>query len=544
MQKMLSSVAATVLATSLALAFPAYAGAAAMTVRPVVKEAPLRGHMAFLSSDLLEGRGTGQRGGDLTVAYLETQALVIGLKPANGTSYRQAVKIAGVKTSPELSSIAIQAGGKPLPLEFGKDFVYAPGDAKASRAMNAEMVFVGYGINAPEEGWDDYRGLDVKDKVVVAMVNDPMPTAAEPARFNGKGLTYYGRWTYKFEEAARQGAAGIVLIHTDPSASYGWSVIQNSWTSEQFQLAEGVLGTGLQGWLTDASARALFKASGHDLDALRAAAEVKGFKPVPLGASVVGDMRAVIRTVDQFNVAGVVPGTDPKLKDEVVIYTAHWDHLGKQGDGADTIYNGAVDNASGIAGLLAMAQEAVKSPARRSQMFLWVAAEEQGLLGSAAYASSPLWPLAKTAANLNLDSLNYAGAAKDIGTQGSERTELGALAAATAKTMGLVVSPAVPDLGGGYFRSDHFSFAKAGVPSFSIKGGRDYTKDAEAARTRADAYRARYHQVSDEYDPSWDLSGMLQQAQFTLNLGRRIADAPQMPQWKAGDAFGKARAGK
>jgi Zn-dependent M28 family amino/carboxypeptidase len=544
MQKMLSSLATTALATSLALAFPAHAAPAAKSMAATVKEAPLRAHLAFLSSDLLEGRGTGQRGGDLTVAYLESQAMAAGLKPANGNSFRQSVKIAGVKAAPESSTVALEAGGKALTLAHGKDWVWGPGDAKASRTMNAEMVFVGYGINAPEEGWNDYKGTDVKGKVVVMMVNDPMPTAAEPNRFAGKGLTYYGRWTYKFEEAARQGAAGVLLIHTDASASYGWSVVQNSWTSEQFQLAEGKLGAGMQGWMTEATARNLFKAAGHDLDALRAAAENKDFKPVALGAKVKGDMRATVRSLEQFNVAGIVPGTDPKLKDEVVIYTGHWDHLGKQGDGADNIYNGAVDNASGIAGLLAMAQEAVRVPTRRTQMFLFVAAEEQGLLGSAAYAVSPLWPLNKTAANLNLDSLNFVGATRDIDTQGSERSDLGAMATATAKAMGMAISPAAPDLAGGFFRSDHFSFAKAGVPAFSIKGGKDYTGDPEAAKAKSATYRAKYHQVGDEYDPSWDLAGMVQQAQFTLNLGRMVGNAPAMPAWKAGDAFAKARSAK
>ncbi|RSZ55815.1 M28 family peptidase [Massilia atriviolacea] len=538
MQKMLSSFVSTAIATSVALAFPAYAAGPA----PIVKEAPLRAHLSFLSSDLLEGRGTGQRGGDLTVAYLESQALAAGLKPGNGDSFRQSVKIAGVKSTPESSSVALEAGGKAQTLAFGKDWVWAPGDAKATHAMDAELVFVGYGISAPEEGWDDYKGMDVKGKVVVMMVNDPAPTAAEPNRFNGKGLTYYGRWTYKFEEAARQGAAGVLLIHTDASASYGWSVVQNSWLAERFQLAQGKLGANMEGWMTEAAARTLFAAAGQDLDLLRSAAENKNFKPVALKAKVKGEMKAAVRMVEQFNVAGVVPGTDPTLKDEVVIYSAHWDHLGKQGEGADTIYNGAVDNASGTAGLLAMAQEAVRAPARRSQMFLWVAAEEQGLLGSAAYASSPLWPANKTAANLNLDSLNFVGAARDIGTKGSERTELGAMAEATAKAMGLVVRTPEPDLAGGYFRSDHFSFAKAGIPAFSIEGGKDYVKDLEGAKAKQASYRARYHQVGDEYDPTWDLAGMVQQAQFTLNLGMRVANAPKMPAWKAGDAFGKVRA--
>jgi Zn-dependent M28 family amino/carboxypeptidase len=535
----------TAIAATLALAFSAHAASPAKG-GAIVQEAPLRAHLAFLSSDALEGRGTGQRGGELTVTYLETQTLAAGLLPANQGSYRQSVRIAGVKAQPQDSSVALIAGGKPLPLTYARDWVWAPGDAVAVHDMDAELVFVGYGIQAAEEGgWDDYKGADVKGKMLVMLVNDPAPTAEEPKRFNGKGLTYYGRWTYKFEEAARRGAAGVILIHTDASASYGWSVVQNSWTAERFQLADADVGTGMQGWMTDAAARALFAAGGQDLDKLRAAAEDKAFHPVALNARVQGQARAAVRTLEQFNVAGVVPGTDPKLKDELVIYSAHWDHLGKQdsGDntGADTIFNGAVDNASGNAGLLAMAQEAVRHPARRSQMFLWVAAEEQGLLGSAAYAAKPLWPLHKTAAALNLDSLNFVGAAKDIGVQGSERSSLGAQAASTAKAMKLGVAQARPDLAGGYFRSDHFSFAKAGVPAFSIEGGHDWVKDKDANDAKAKAYNARYHQVSDAYDPSWDLSGMVQQAQYTLNLGRMVADAPAMPAWKPGDQFAKAR---
>ncbi|HEU4850517.1 MAG TPA: M28 family peptidase [Telluria sp.] len=540
MQKMISSLVATTLATSLAIALPASAANQAATVQ----EAPLRAHLEFLSSDLLEGRGTGQRGGDLTVAYLEAQARAIGLKPGNGNSYRQSVQIAGIKAVPEESTLALHAGGAAQPLTYGQDWVWGPGDANNARSFDHELVFAGYGIVSPEEGWNDYAGLDCRNKVLVVMVNDPKPTAAEANRFNGKGLTYYGRWTYKFEEAARQKCAGILLVHTDESASYGWSVVQNSWLAERFQLAQGELGTGLQGWMTDATARKLFAAAGQDLDALRAAAEVKGFKPVALNARIKGDMKSVVRKLEQFNVAGVVPGTDPKLKDEVVIYTAHWDHLGKQGTSGDTIYNGAVDNASGTAGLLAMAQAAVKAPAKRSQMFLWVAAEEQGLLGSAAYASAPLWPLEKTAAALNNDSLNFVGAARDIGAAGSEHTELGAMAQAVAKKMALVISPAKPDLSGGYFRSDHFSMAKAGIPAFSVGGGSDIIKDPENAKKMRAQYSKNYHQVGDEYDPKWDLAGMVQQVQFTLNLGRAVADAPKMPSWKAGDPFGAVRVKK
>jgi Zn-dependent M28 family amino/carboxypeptidase len=539
MQNTVRSLVHTALATSLLVLSAAQAQP--MKAKPVVQEAPLRGHLSFLSNNAMEGRGTGQRGGDLTVAYLEAQAMAAGLQPVNG-SYRQPVKIAGMVALPLESSLAVTAGGQPHALAWSNDWVWGPGDAQAMHSINSELVFVGYGITAPEEGWDDYKGLNSAGKVLVMLVNDPAPTAEQPNRFGGQGLTYYGRWKYKYEEAMKQGAAGVLLIHTDKSASYGWSVVQNSWLNERFQLSQGKVGTGLQGWLTDAAARALFKAGGQDLDALRLLAERKDFKPVALNASIKGDMKAAIRHIDQFNVAGLIPGTDPKLKDEVVVYTAHWDHLGMQGSGSDTIYNGAVDNASGTAGLLAMAQVASKAPAKRSQLFLWVAAEEQGLLGSAAYAAAPLFPLDKTAANLNLDSLNFVGATRDINTQGSERTELGALAAQTAKAMGMRIAEVKPDLAGGYFRSDHFNFAKAGVPAFSISGGRDYLKDPEGSKKKNEAYRARYHQVTDEYDPSWDLSGMVQQAQFTLNLGYRVANGAAMPAWKAGDAFGRVRA--
>lgn len=542
MQKLFTSLTFSALATSLALAFPVHAA----STLPVVQEAPLRAHLAFLSSDLLEGRGTGQRGADLTVSYLETQALLAGLKPVRGNSFRQSVQIAGVKSLPQDSSLqAVTADGQAVPLAFGPDWVWATGDSVAAHTFDAPLVFVGYGITAPEEGWNDFKGTDVKGKIVVMMVNDPQPTEAEPNRFAGKALTYYGRWTYKFEEAKRQGAAGVLLIHTKPSASYDWSVVQSSWSgSERFQLADRTAGTPLQGWLTEGAARRLFAAGGQDLDALRARAESKDFQAVALNARLTGEMKSKVRKVEQFNIAGMVPGTDAKLKDEAVIYSGHWDHLGKQGSdqaGVDIIYNGAVDNASGTAGLLAMAQEAVKKPAKRTQIFLWVAAEEQGLLGSAAYAADPLWPLNKTAAALNLDSLNFVGATRDMGAQGSERTELGSIAATVAKAMGLQIAAARPDLAGGYFRSDHFSFAKAGVPAFSINGGRDYVKDPEASKAKAAAYGPRYHQVTDEYDASWDLSGMTQQAQFTLNLGQAVSNGAKMPAWKAGDAFGKVR---
>ncbi len=506
-----------------------------------VQEAPLRAHLAFLSDDLLEGRGTGQRGGDLTMLYLETRLEAMGLKPANGQSYRQIVKIAGVKTDVPKSDLKFTDGKSGVSFHFGDEIVFASGSAKPDAAFDAPLVFVGYGVAAPEEAWDDYKGLDCHGKILVMLVNDPQPTKEEPKRFGGKSLTYYGRWTYKFEEAKRRGAAGVLLIHTDASASYGWQVVESGWVHERFQLAEGTGGSDLEGWMTQDSAKKLFAMGGQYLDDLMSRAERKDFHPVTLGLKATGHVACSVRMVDQANIAGVVPGTDPKLKDEVVIYSAHWDHLGK-GDGpGDQIWNGAVDNASGTAAVLAMAEAAARHPARRSQMFLLVCGEEQGLLGSEAYARHPLWPLAKTAADLNLDSMNFVGATGDIGTQGSERTTLGTVASLMAKKTGLAIAKVEPDLGGGYFRSDHFSFAKVSVPAFSIASGKIFLKDPEASKTKAEAYRQRYHQVTDDYDPAWDLSGMVQQAQFTLDLGRAVANAPNMPTWRQGDPFGKGR---
>jgi len=520
---------------------------AAPGLPPPVQEALLRAHLSFLADDLLEGRGTGQRGGELTVRYLETQAAAIGLKPAAGGSYRQKVELVGQKTQPG-STLRFEAGGKPVDAVFGRDVVFANASGRNDTVVDAPLVFVGYGIDAPEEGWNDFQDTDVKGKLLVAMVNDPQPTAAEPQRFGGKSLTWYGRWTYKFEEALRQGAAGVLLIHTTASASYPWSVPVNSFTHEQFHLAGA--GNALQGWISEDAARSLFAAAGQDLDALRARAEVKGFRPVPLNASVHAQVKSAVRQVAEYNVAGIVPGTDPKLRDEAVIYSAHWDHLGvdEQNGKPDHIWNGAIDNGSGTAALLAMAQAAVAHPARRTQIFLWPCAEEQGLLGSLAYTRAPLWPLAKTAADLNLDSMNFVGPTRDIGVPGAERSTLLDTSRKVARAMGLALAPNVPDLGGAYFRADHFMFAKAGVPAFNVgsavfsgDGSFAFAHDAQAASGRMRAFTKDYHQVSDQYDPAWDLSGMVQQAQFTLNLGYAVANAPSMPAWRAGEAWGKVQ---
>ena len=524
-------------------------GASAQSL-PVVAEAPLRAHLSFLADDLLEGRGTGQRGGDLAVRYLETQAALIGLQPLKDGTYRQGLTIVGSKALPD-STVTFSAGGQTLAPKFGEGIVFGASNGQAKVAFDAPVVFAGYGIDAPEEQWNDFKGVDVKGKLVIMMVNDPQPTASEPNRFAGKSLTWYGRWVYKYEEALRQGAAGVLLIHTTASASYPWSVPANGFGHERFNLAG--TGNAMEGWLQEDMARTLFKAAGQDLDALRALAETRDFKPVPLNATVKVSLNSTIRTIEQFNVAGIVPGTDAKLKDEAVIYSAHWDHLGKDDDGSgkagsDHIYNGAIDNASGAAALLAMAQVAVKQPARRTQIFLWPAGEETGMLGANAWVRTPLWPLAKTAADLNLDSMNFVGKTHDIGVAGAERSSLYASAAKVAKRMGLRLAPAIPDLSGAFYRADHFAFAKAGIPAFNVgsavfsgDGSFDFVKDPKESSARLVAFKKDYHQVTDEYNPSWDLSGMVQQAQFTLNLGYEVANDKTMPVWNKGEAFGKVK---
>jgi len=541
----LALAAAPVYAQKKKAAAPKKAAAALKT--PVVAEAPLRAHLAYLADDRMEGRGTGQRGGEMAVRYLETQAAAIGLLPGAGRVYRQAIKMVGSKT--ELSSaVRFEAGGKTLAPALGKEIVFMNASGKAKVRFDAPVVFVGYGIDSPDENWNDYKGVDVKGKLVIAMVNDPKPTAEEPKRFGGKALTYSGRWMYKYEEALRQGAAGILLIHTTESASYPWSVPANGMTHEQFHLSGG--GNALQGWLHEDAARALFAAAGKDLDALRAKAEVRGFKPVDLGVRANVSVDSKIREIDQYNVAGIVPGTDPVLKQEAVIYSAHWDHLGMESEEGkpDHIWNGAIDNASGTAALLAMAQAAVRQPARRTQIFLWPCAEEQGLLGARGYVREPLWPLDKTAADLNLDSMNFVGLTRDMGVAGAERSTLYASAAKVAKAMGLRLAPATPDLGGAYFRADHFIFAKAGVPAFNVgsavfsgDGSFTFEHDQAGSSARMVAFKRDYHQVTDQYNASWDLRGMVQQAQFTLNLGYEVANAATMPVWNKNDPLARVK---
>lgn len=516
-----------------------------------IDENGLRAHLAFLADDLLEGRGTGQRGGDIAAHYLATQAALIGLKPLlinQDNNYFQAVQLVGSKTLSS-SSISFQAEQQNFQPALGPEVLLGTSNGDSKVRVDAPVVFVGYGVTAKEERWDDYKGVDVRGKILIMMVNDPQPTAQEPQRFDGAAMTYYGRWIYKFEEAARRGAAGVLLIHTLASATYGWNVSHTSFSHERFSLAGG--GNPVEGWLTEESARHLFKMANLDLDLLRERAEHRDFQPVALNSVQAHvQMDNQVRQIEQNNVIGIVPGTDPQLKSEALVYSAHWDHLGKieHLGQAPEIWNGAVDNASGAAALLAMAQLAVHHPAKRTQIFLWPCAEEQALLGSLYFVRHSPWPIAKIVADLNLDSMNFVGKTQDIGVAGSERSSLFQSASSVAKKMHLKIAPGVPDLGGAYFRADHFNFARFGIPAFNVgsavfsgDGHFDYVEDANTSLQKMKHFKEDYHTIRDRYDPAWDLSGMTQQAQFTLNLGYAVANAKQKPVWRKGDPYGEIK---
>jgi Zn-dependent M28 family amino/carboxypeptidase len=492
---------------------------------PHLSEGTLRAHLAFLADDVLEGRGTGQRGGELAVRYLETQLQALGLRPAHGSSYRQTVKLNGVRLDPASSHLAFQGPQGALRPALGSDLVMGAAAAETSLAVTAPLIFVGHGIAAEDGSRDDYKGLDVRGAILVMLVGDRRGGPAMPLCCEKENL--YGRWTHKFEEARRRGAAGALLVHTDASAGYGWPVVRNGWTQERF-LLEGGAGSGaFQGWMSEAFAARLFASAGLDFRALAAGADALAFRPVPLPIQAKGSLRSAIRSLEQWNVAGLLPGTDPDLRKELIIYSAHWDHFGKGPDGA--IYAGAVDNASGCAAVLALAQSLAQRSLKRSLMFLFPCGEEQGLLGSSAYVASPLWPLARTALVINLESLNVVGPTRDIGLLGSHEPGLRALCAKAAAATGLVITPPKADPAGLCFRSDHFPFMKAGVPAlspgFSLDGGWDYLGDKAAAQRKAADFMNHYHRPSDRYDPAWNLEGMMQQVRFALELGRLAGDA-------------------
>jgi hypothetical protein len=501
-------------------------------------------HVRFLADDLLEGRAPGSRGERLATRYIAAQMEAAGLAPgAEGGSFYQKVPLVGL--SPKLPpTVTVTGAGKSVTLRVPSEVVVFSGTQEGeARVADAEVVFVGYGIVAPEYQWDDYKDVDLKGKVALVMNNDP---ESDPALFAGKTRLWYGRWDYKYLQAARKGAAAAIIIHTTPSAGYPWQVVESSNTGERFELPAGdEPRVRLKMWATEQASRQIATLGGKDLDALRAAAESRNARPVPLGVRLSLTVSSTVRRLEGENVIGVLPGSDARLKSEAVVFTAHHDHLGVRApkDG-DAIYNGALDNASGVALMLAMARAAAAGPApRRSLIFAAVTAEEQGLLGSEWYCRHPTVPPGRLAANINMDSVNNRGRTSDFGFVGYGKSSLDAVVDAVAAAQGRKVHGDPFPEKGAFYRSDQFNFAKIGVPAIFGRGGPTYVgRPADWGRQQQEEYeRKRYHQPSDELDASWDLTGAVEDGQLLLVTGLRVANAPAVPSWKPGDEFEAAR---
>ncbi|MFN2578319.1 MAG: M28 family peptidase [Pyrinomonadaceae bacterium] len=518
-----------------------------------ISENALRAHIKFLSDDRLEGRGTGARGGETAALYVAEQFEAIGLKGAgpNG-SFWQPVSLVGVKADPK-TELRVSGPGGAEDFKFADDFVAFTGAQTEHVNINAGLVFVGYGIDAPEQKWNDYKNPeeDYRGKILVMLVNDPPATKQEPDLFGGRRLTYYGRWTYKFEEAARRGAVGALLLHTSESAGYPWSVVRTSNGSWRFDIARNASDKTpyleVRSWMTDEAAHQMMKLAGLNLDELRRQAASRDFHPVKLNLTASLNLNSEVKPVEAPNVAAILPGRDPKLRDQYVVFTAHWDHfgIGASDKSGDTIYNGALDNATGVASVLEIARVLSSLPLaerpRRSILFLITTAEEQGLIGSEWYSLHPLVPISKTAADINLDSMNILGPTRDFVPLGAERSSLQTVVEAIARERGLRVSQDPRPEQGSFYRSDHFPFAKVGVPSISLKEGSDYighTKEWGEKKFK-EYNEAHYHQPSDELRDDWDFRGMIQEADFAMAIGRRIADAGTMPKFNANDEFAR-----
>jgi Zn-dependent M28 family amino/carboxypeptidase len=528
---------------------------ASSTMPPAVERAAkmfradaMRAHDRFLASDLLEGRGPGTRGDDLAMQYIAAQFESYGLEPAgdNGTFY-QRVPLLGVTMDASKTSLSFTKEGAPPigPLKHLDEFVATDQSQSPSSTINSDVVFVGHGVVAPEYRWDDYKGLDAHGKTLVMLVDDPPANAQEPDLFKGKTRTYYGRWTYKYEIGTARGADGVILIHTDDAAGYPWSVVRNSWGGETsyVQLAPGQPALHIASWITEKAAADLFKAAGYDLNTLTQAAASRDFKPVSLGYKLSGTIVSKIRPFDTANVIAKLTGSDPNLKNEGILYTAHHDHLGvgRPDERGDTIYNGAIDNASGCAILLEMARvwANTKPAPRRSVYFAAVAAEEQGLLGSAFLGQHPPIPAGRFALNLNYDAIPELGRVRDVVLNGAERTTFFPTAESVTRKMNLTIVPDPEPEQGHYYRSDHFSLGKVGIPAFSVEPGHDIVGKGKAwgDEMSADYREHRYHQPSDEFNPNWDWSEGVQMAQLGFWLGWEAANAATMPNWKPGDEF-------
>ena len=523
---------------------------------PAIDPAAVLGHVKTLASDAFEGRAPGTPGEEKTVAYLVEAFRRLGLKPGNpdGT-YVQKVPLVGITPAPAPLTItgggAGQAGAAPMTLAWRDDVVAWTRRVTDEVKVDAsELVFVGYGVQAPEYTWDDYKGVDVAGKTLVMLVNDPpVPDPAAPAAldaktFGGRAMTYYGRWTYKYEIGAKHKAAAVLIVHETGPAGYPFAVVQGK-TGEQFTFVtpgKNMDRAAIEGWITLDQAKALFARAGQDFDRLKAQAATRAFRPVPLGLTASMTIRNTLRRVDSQNVVARLEGSDPAARDEHVVFTAHWDHFGVgEPINGDRIYNGARDNATGTAALLEMARAFTRlpKPPRRSILFLSVTAEEQGLLGSEYYAAQPLYPLATTLADINMDALNVTGRTKDLVVIGLGASQLDDYARAAAREQGRTLKPDAEPEKGFYYRSDHFNFAKVGVPALNTDEGVDFVgRPASFGIEVRERYtNERYHKPSDEVTPDWDLSGLAEDVQLLFAVGYRVAQADTYPAWSPGNEF-------
>jgi Zn-dependent M28 family amino/carboxypeptidase len=522
-----------------------------LSALPKIDQNAILAHIKVLSSDEFEGRAPGTKGEDRSVSYIEDQFKKLNLKPGNpdGT-YTQKVPLVGILGA-ELKPLTFTKGSQKQTLKWSDEVVAWTKHVAAGASINkSDVVFAGYGVEAPEYNWNDFKDVDVKGKTIIVLVNDPAvpdpnnPARLDPNTFKGDAMTYYGRWTYKFEEGARKGAAAILVVHETGPAGYPFKVVQGN-LNEKFDLVtpdKNMSRANIEGWITSDAARKILAMGGQDYDALKKQARTREFRPVPLGLKASMAIKNTLRTIESQNVIAKLEGSDPRLKDEYVTYSAHWDHLGIGAPvNGDRIYNGALDNASGVAAVLEIARAftQVQPQPKRSILFLMVTAEEQGLLGSEYYSISPLYPLNKTLANINLDGINQWGRTKDITVIGMGASDLDDYLKAAANEQGRVLRPDPEPEKGFYYRSDHFNFAKQGVPALDPDAGIDFVgKSPDWGRKKRDEYTEKdYHAPSDEIKPDWDLAGAVDDAQLFFAVGHRVANADKYPEWKPGNEF-------
>jgi Zn-dependent M28 family amino/carboxypeptidase len=510
----------------------------------------LLAHIKVLASDEFEGRAPGTKGEELSVKYIADQFRQIGLKPGNpdGT-YMQEVPLAGIKSEPRMSFII---GDKTIDLKYADDFVASSARLQSQIKIDkSDVIFVGYGVVAPEYSWDDYKGIDVRGKTLLMLIGDPpVPDPKDPSKlddkmFKGKAMTYYGRWTYKYEIAAQKGAAAAIIIHETEPAAYPWQVVRSSWGKENFELDnpnKNMDAVSARAWITVDVAKKLLGDCGHDFDALKKSAIKKDFRPVPLSGKANVEIKQQIRSFKSHNVIGKLDGSDSRLREEYIIYTAHWDHLGRHLElQGDQIFNGAIDNASGVASVIQIGAAFMKlnPPPKRSVLFMATTAEEAGLLGAKFYAEHPLYPLEKTLADINIDGVNPWGKSHDLEDLTNRNSTLDDLLAQAAARQGRVMKLSSEPEKGGFYRVDSFEFAKAGVPVLHLaRGIQIIGKPPEYGKQKRDEFVAKhYHQPSDEVDPSWDLSGAVQDVQLLFEVGYQVANDDKFPEWKAGSEF-------